>query len=571
MAQAHHPKGIHARVLLTSVFGPYAQDDEFGSRSINPMELYQNQVTREQGPFSLRMFHGSWGIKLIQHNISGPSTLLDFPSRARFIHELTHQRYDVIGISGIIVNVWKVREMCRLAREHSPHSQIVVGGHVTAIPGIEHLVDADHMVKGEGVAWMRAYLGEDPAQPIVHPPIASSFGFRIMGLPMSHGVGRAATIIPSVGCPIGCDFCTTSAFFGGKGKSVCFFDNGADLFEVMCQAEEKLGLTTFFMMDENFLLDRKRAMELLELMKANGKAWSLYVFASANAVAKYELRELVELGISWVWLGLESPNSSYSKLNGADTRALTSKLRAHGIRVLGSTIVGLEHHTPGNIAGEIEQAVAHDTDFHQFMLFTPVPGTPLYQRMKSEGRLLSEVDLADIHGQYQFNFQHKAITPAESKSWLDWAFRLDFERNGPSLFRLIRTTVAGWRRYRDDLDPRIRERFTQERKEMAANYAAALWAMERYFHRSNARVSARVREVWLELDRELGGLRRACNRLIGPVVLWAARREARRFPHGRVIEPPQLEHRGSGVSTLVVRRRRLIASRVTPGPPPRGL
>jgi hypothetical protein len=538
MAQAHHPKGIHARVLLTSVFGPYAQDDEFGSRSINPMELYQNQVTREQGPFSLRMFHGSWGIKLIQHNISGPSTLLDFPSRARFIHELTHQRYDVIGISGIIVNVWKVREMCRLAREHSPHSQIVVGGHVTAIPGIEHLVDADHMVKGEGVAWMRAYLGEDPAQPILHPPIASSFGFRVMGLPMSHGVGRAATIIPSVGCPIGCDFCTTSAFFGGKGKSVCFFDNGADLFEVMCQAEEKLGLTTFFMMDENFLLDRKRAMELLELMKANGKAWTLYVFASANAVAKYELRELVELGISWVWLGLESPNSSYSKLNGADTRALTSKLRAHGIRVLGSTIVGLEHHTPGNIAGEIEQAVAHDTDFHQFMLFTPVPGTPLYQRMKSEGRLLSEVDLADIHGQYQFNFQHKAITPAESKSWLDWAFRLDFERNGPSLFRLIRTTVAGWRRYRDDLDPRIRERFTQERKAVAANYAAALWAMERYFRRSNAKVSARVREVWLELDRELGGLRRAYNRLVGPVVLWAARREVRRFPRGRVIDPP---------------------------------
>ena len=206
--------------------------------------------------------------------------------------------------------------------------------------------------------------------------------------------------------------------------------------------------------------------------------------------------------------------------------------------MLGSTIVGLEHHTPGNIAGEIEQAVAHDTDFHQFMLFTPVPGTPLYQRMESEGRLLPEVDLADIHGQYQFNFQHKAITPAESKSWLDWAFQLDFERNGPSLFRLIRTTAEGWRRYRDDLDPRIRRAVRAGAQGVAANYAAALWAMERYLHRSNARVSARVREVRLELDRELGGLRRACNRLIGPVLLWAARREARRFPHGRLIEPP---------------------------------
>ncbi len=306
----------------------------------------------------------------------------------------------------------------------------------------------------------------------------------------------------------------------------------------MCQAEKALDLTTFFMMDENFLLDRKRAMELLELMKANGKAWSLYVFASANAVAKYEMRELVELGISWVWLGLESPNSTYSKLNGIDTRSLTATLRAHGIRVLGSTIVGLDHHTPGNIAGEIEAAVAHDTDFHQFMLYTPVPGTPLFERMESEGRLLSDADLADIHGQYQFNFRHAAITPAESKSWLDWAFRLDFERNGPSLFRLIRTTAEGWRRYRDDLDPRVRARFEQERKEMAANYAAALWAMERYLHRSNARVSARVREVRLDLDRETGRLRRSLNRLVGPVLLWAARREARRFPHGRPAEPP---------------------------------
>ena len=73
---------------------------------------------------------------------------------------------------------------------------------------------------------------------------------------------------------------------------------------------------------------------------------------------------------------------------------------------------------------------------------------------------------------------------------------------------------------------------------MAAGYAAALWAMERYLHRSNAKVSARVREVRLDMDREIGRLRRACNRFIGPVLLWAARRETRRFPHGRPVEPP---------------------------------
>jgi hypothetical protein len=75
-----HPKGSRARVLLSSVFKPFAQDDEFGSRAINPAELYHNQVTREQGPFSLRMFHRSWGLMFIQHNIAAPSTLLDFPT-----------------------------------------------------------------------------------------------------------------------------------------------------------------------------------------------------------------------------------------------------------------------------------------------------------------------------------------------------------------------------------------------------------------------------------------------------------------------------------------------------------
>ncbi len=146
-----HPKGTSARVLLSSVFGPYAQDDEFGSRSINPMELYHNQVTREQGPFSLRMFHRSWGIIFIQHNISAPCAVLDFPTRERFVEELKAHHYDIVGISSIIVNVGKVREMCRLVREHSPHSTVVVGGHVTAIPGIQHMIDADHIVKGEGV------------------------------------------------------------------------------------------------------------------------------------------------------------------------------------------------------------------------------------------------------------------------------------------------------------------------------------------------------------------------------------------------------------------------------------
>jgi radical SAM superfamily enzyme YgiQ (UPF0313 family) len=206
---------------------------------------------------------------------------------------------------------------------------------------------------------------------------------------------------------MGCNFCTTSSFFGGKGKFVNFFEAGDELFEVMCRLEASLKVQTFFVMDENFLLHRERAMQLLRRMKKAGKSWGLAVFASANAIRKYTMEELVELGVSWLWMGLESPRSSYAKLAGADTRELTRELREHGIRVQGSTIIGLEHHTDDNIRQEIEYAVSHGTDFHQFMLYTPVPGTPLYKQMSEQGRMLPDVNLADIHGQDQFKLSSR--------------------------------------------------------------------------------------------------------------------------------------------------------------------
>jgi radical SAM superfamily enzyme YgiQ (UPF0313 family) len=538
-----HPKGSNARVLLASVFGPYAHDDEFGSRSINPMELYHNQVTRAQGAFSLRMFHRSWGIMMIQANISAPCTVLDFPTREIFARELTSGKYDIVGISSIIVNIGKVREMCRMVRELSPDSEIVVGGHVTAIPGIEQMVDADHFVRGEGISWMRRHLGDDENAPIHHPHIPSGFRRRLLGMRLPDFRGStAATIIPSVGCPMGCNFCTTSAFFGGKGKQIDFLKSGDELYEVMLEAETKLGMQSFFVMDENFLLNRPRALELLARMKAEKKSWEFYVFSSANAIRKYTMPELVELGVSWLWMGLESSNSKYGKLKGTDTLHLTGELRRHGIRVLGSTIVGLEHHTPDNIVDEIEHAVRHDTDFHQFMLYTPVPGTPLYHEMGEQGRLL-DVDLADIHGQFKFNFEHAAISRDDSKKFLDYAFLRDFQRNGPSLYRIVRTTFEGWKQYRDHADARIRARFERDGRVLRTIYASALWAMERRLRKTNAALSERIRSLQQELERAFGPLSALSSGVLGPVLLWSAWREERRLARGKTYEPPTIIER----------------------------
>jgi radical SAM superfamily enzyme YgiQ (UPF0313 family) len=497
------------------------------------------------------MFHRSWGIMMIQENISAPCSVLDFPKRKQFAHELTANHYDIVGISSIIVNVGKVREMCRMVRELSPDSVIVVGGHVAATPGVEATIDADHIVRGEGISWMRRYLGEDESAPIRHPAIVSGLETRIMGmrLPQRKG-GTAATIIPSVGCPMGCNFCTTSAFFGGKGKFVNFYETGDELFEVMCRIESELEVHSFFVMDENFLLHRTRSMRLLELMKQAGKSWELSVFASANAIRKYTMLELVELGVSWVWMGLESPRSSYSKLKGNDVRELTRELRKHGIRVQGSTIVGLEHHTPDNIVEEIEAAIAHQTDFHQFMLYTPVPGTPLYQEMLEQGRMLTDMDPADIHGQFKFNFRHAAISRDDSKRFLDWAFWRDFESNGPSLYRMCRTVLNGWQRYKDYPDPRVRERFAREAKKLSTAYNAALWAMEREFEKVNRSVSEQIHDLRREVEKEFPVIARLTAALLGPILLWSTRREERRLAAGRTYEPPTCIERRNWVHAM---------------------
>ncbi len=338
-----HPLRSQARVLLVGAFGPYAQDDQYGSRVINPMELFHNQVTRVQGAFSFRAFYRSWGLMLIQVNIEAPCTLLDFPSEKRFVEEIKSQKYDIIGISSIVPNLLKVRRMCRSIRKYQPGATIVVGGHVANVPDVERILHADHIVCGDGVRWMRRFLGEDEDKPIRHPLDLTNKGPRIMGVPLNNIAGLDhATLIPSVGCPLGCNFCSTSAMFGGKGNYIEFYETGADLFEIMCALESSLHVHGFFVMDENFLLDRKRALQLLDLMEKHGKAWYLEVFSSANVLRLYTMEQLVGLGVNWVWIGLEGKQSQYSKLAGTDAGALVRELHSHGV-----PRAWLEHHRPG--------------------------------------------------------------------------------------------------------------------------------------------------------------------------------------------------------------------------------
>jgi len=545
-----HPAGSQAKVLLSSVFGPYGRDDEYGSRQLNPMELYHNQVTRTQGAFSLRMFHRSWGLMMIQSNIEAPCTLLDFPTLDRFIEEIHSHQYDVIGISSIIPNISKVKKMCELIRQYQPDAVIVVGGHIANVPDLGRRIDADHIVRGEGVRWMRRFLDEDGDRPLRHPMITSGIGTRNVGVSVKERPGDvAATLVPSVGCPLGCNFCSTSAMFGGKGKWVDFYKTGDELFEIMCQLEREMKVYSFFVMDENFLFHRKRALRLLELMEQNNKAWAIYVFSSANVLQTYTIDQLVRLGISWVWMGIEGQNSQYAKLAGIDTFKLVRELQSHGIRVLGSTIIGLENHTPENIDDVIDHAVRHDTDFHQFMLYTPIPGTPLHAELSAKGVMKdeSEFDPSDIHGQSILNYRHPHLTDQHTAEFMLRAFDRDFQVNGPSTVRIVRTTLAGRRRYKNHPDPRVRRRFALESRELATTFSAAVGAAKLYY-RDNPVMYAKMSVLLRELHAEYGWKSRLFSAVGSRWVLRQIRKEERRLAVGFSHEPPTFYERNELVS-----------------------
>ncbi|NQU21711.1 MAG: radical SAM protein, partial [Candidatus Nealsonbacteria bacterium] len=405
--------------------------------------------------------------------------------------------------------------------------------------------------RGEGVRWFRRFLGENEDRPVRHPLITSGIGTRNAGVSVRERPGDvAATVIPSVGCPLGCNFCSTSAMFGGKGKFVNFYDTGDELFDVMCRLEREMKVQSFFMMDENFLLHRSRALRLLELMKQHDKSWALFVFSSARVLCSYTIEQLIELGIAWVWMGIEGQDSQYTKLNGVDTLELVRKLQSHGTRVLGSTIIGLENHTPENIDAAIDHAAKHSTDFHQFMLYTPIPGTPLHAELSENGVMKdeSEFDVADIHGQLKFNYRHPHIDDEQAGQFMVRAFDHDFQVNGPSVARIARTLLTGWQRYKNYGDDRIRRRVAFEVRELSSTYSALIGGARRYYRRRDPAMYAKLTELLRDLNREFGLKSRLFSMFGGPFVRWMIRREENRVAAGWTYEPPTFYERNAAVT-----------------------
>lgn len=515
------------KVLLTSVFGPYGVDDDYGQASCR-MELFHNQVTREQGVFSIRMFHPSFGLHFLAENISPPTTVLDFPSEARFIEELRNG-YDVVGISFIVPNFLRAKRMAELVRRHAPHAKIVLGGHGTPLPEVDEIPN-DGVCLGEGVRWLRAFLGEDPERPITHPILSDSFGGRILGVPV---VDRAGHITPGLGCPSACFFCLTSSFF--SHKYVPYLATGKEMFDVCVAIENALGFRKFYVMDENFLAHPERAYELADLMEEHGKSYRFSVFSSAENITRVGVDFLVRLGVISLWLGVESNIETFTKNRGVDFPSLVRELRSHGILVLTSAILFLDQHNRQNIWDDIHFMVGLEPDLMQFMQLGPAPFTPIYRRLKASGRIMENAPYAGWHGQGRIWFRHPEFSPEDSERLLTEAFRYEYDTLGPSLIRMCDTLVRGYRTLDGSANGFIARRRESLRRR-AAKFRPFLGVARHHAHNDNAH--ALIERVTEEYEDAFGPVTLK-QRAQTQVVRAHAAMEARRVAAGRNTYQPR--------------------------------
>ncbi len=194
------------------------------------------------------------------------------------------------------------------------------------------------------------------------------------------------------GCPMNCNFCSVTAFNGTHYRQRPI----PDVVREFDSIREKYVLVV----DDNLVGTRPehiaRAKNLFRAMaQANlGKEWIAQ--ASINFADDEELLALAaKAGCRGVFIGFETPSPEglrelgkrYNLLKGRDFGASVKRIQRHHMLVMGSFILGLDVDKPGIGKRIAEVARQYGVDNLNVLFLTPLPGTRLWDQMKSEDRI----------------------------------------------------------------------------------------------------------------------------------------------------------------------------------------
>ena len=348
----------------------------------------------------------------------------------------------LVGFSTTTATTPAAYGMARRVREMGIPT-VIGGSHVTFLPD-EALEHCDFVVRGEGQVTLLELVDALEHAPSGTPRRGADLA-RIAGLSYRDAAGRpvhnpdrppstqeefAALPAPALdliaghermtnvpimtqwGCPYACDFCSVIHMFGRRVRA-------RPIEAVLAELETYRGRGPVFFYDDNFVVDKARTGALLKGMIERGLTppWSAQMRADVVYKTKssgeldHELLGLMrDSGCTMVYCGFESVNpatlAAYNKHQ--DVRDIRDSVRAfhdHGIHVHGMFVLGADTDDVETFQRTVDFALENGIDTVQFLMLTPCPGTPFYDRMVAQGRLLTDdLSLYDGH--------HCVIQPA---------------------------------------------------------------------------------------------------------------------------------------------------------------
>jgi len=296
---------------------------------------------------------------------------------------------DLVGVTGMVMHASRAYEIAERFRQRN--IPVVMGGpHASSLP-FEAKKHADAVVIGEAEDVWEGLI-EDLGKGSLKPFYKADAFCSLKGMPYprrdllrKEAYMTVNCVQTSRGCPHQCDFCHVTHFFGKTYRC-------RPVEEVIEEVTRLEGDFIVFI-DDNIAGNRQYAQDLFMRLKPLKKKWASQ--ASLTLTRDPELLKLAaESGCVSLFLGMESlsPENLKEVHKGFNqVHQYVDAIRAlhdHDIMIVAGLIFGLDHDDEGVFERTLRFCDTNRIELPSFFLLTPLPGTPLFQKMESEGRLL---------------------------------------------------------------------------------------------------------------------------------------------------------------------------------------
>jgi radical SAM superfamily enzyme YgiQ (UPF0313 family) len=332
--------------------------------------------------------------------------------------DLPNEDFDLIAISSFSARIKDAYRLSDLYR--SAGVQTVLGGlHVSALPN-EALMHADTVVIGEGEPVWPELLADfrKGRMQRIYDSRHSEFSLSDAPMPrfelLDPAIYNRLTIQTQRGCPYRCDFCASSVTISPTYKVKPVEKIIAEVRRI-----KEIWKNPFIeFADDNSFVNRTHAKRLLRALAAEKIRW--FTEADVSIADDEELLRLMrDSGCAQVLIGLESPNITAlnrieQKLNWKASRLdgymkAIERIQSYGITVNGCFVLGLDNsgeESFGEVFDFVDKSGLYEV---QVTLMTAFPGTPLYDRLQAEGRILHN-DAWEMCTLFDVNYQPKRMT-----------------------------------------------------------------------------------------------------------------------------------------------------------------